>query len=46
VAELDEANSINFLELQAIYLGILCFLRYLCHKHIKILCDNATETLI
>ena len=42
VAELDEANSINFLELQAIYLGILCFLRYLCHKHIKILCDNAT----
>jgi hypothetical protein len=34
--------SINFLELQAIYLGILCFLRYLCHKHIKILCDNAT----
>jgi hypothetical protein len=21
---------------------ILCFLRYLCHKHIKILCDNAT----
>lgn len=35
-------NNINYLELLTIYLGMKCFLKLLCGKHVKKCSDNAT----
>jgi ribonuclease HI len=41
LSELETAN-INFLELQAVYLGLGCFLEELSDKNVKIFSDNST----
>jgi hypothetical protein len=41
LSELETAN-INFLELQAVYLGLGCFLEEFYDKHVKIFSDNST----
>ena len=42
MSEIEQANNINYLELQAIFLGIKCFFTKLSNKHIKVMCDDAT----
>ena len=42
IAEQEFVHNINYLELNAVFLGLQSFCNELTNKHVKILCDNST----